>query len=76
VVTTGEIGAVPVFAALDEAERERLSRAAADITLAAGEYAVHQGEPSAHAAAREGLAGHDPAATTPGLAKGLLRHAD
>ena len=35
-VTADEIGAVPIFAALGAAERERLSRAAADITPRAG----------------------------------------
>jgi len=44
VVTAEEIGRVPVFKALHEAEEERLSRVAADITLVAGEYAVHEGE--------------------------------
>jgi thioredoxin reductase (NADPH) len=54
VVTTEEIGAVPLFAALDDAERERLSRAAADIRLAAGEYAVHEGGERALFAVLEG----------------------
>ena len=43
VVTTDEIAAVPLFAALDDAERERLSQVAADISLAAGEYAADEG---------------------------------
>ena len=42
-VTTEEIGGVSVFAALAPAERERLSRAAADISLVPGEYAVDEG---------------------------------
>jgi thioredoxin reductase (NADPH) len=42
-VTTEEVEAVPIFAALGLAERERLARAAADITLTAGEYAAHEG---------------------------------
>ena len=43
-VTTDEIAEVPLFSALAAADRERLSRTSADIRLAAGEYAVHEGE--------------------------------
>jgi thioredoxin reductase (NADPH) len=43
VVTPEEIAGFAVFAALDVTDRERLSRAAADITLAPGEFAVHEG---------------------------------
>jgi thioredoxin reductase (NADPH) len=43
VVTSEEIAAVPLFGGLEPAERERLARAAADITLAPGEYAAHEG---------------------------------
>jgi len=42
-VTAEEIGSIAIFAGLAEADRERLSRAAADITLAPGEYAAHEG---------------------------------
>ena len=42
-VTAEEIAAVPLFAALGEAEREQISRAAADITLSPGEYAAPDG---------------------------------
>ena len=42
-VTKEEIGQVPLFAALDAAQREQLSRLAADVSLVAGEYAAHQG---------------------------------
>ena len=42
-VTAEEIAAVSAFAALGAAERERLARAAADVTLAPGEYAAHEG---------------------------------
>ncbi len=42
-MTTEEIAGITVFAGLSEADRERLSRAAADITLAAGEYAAYEG---------------------------------
>jgi thioredoxin reductase (NADPH) len=42
-VTAEEIAGVTIFAALGPAERERLSRAAADISLSPGEYAVHEG---------------------------------
>ena len=43
-VTTDEIAEMPLFAALSAADRERLSRTSADISLAAGEYAVHEGD--------------------------------
>ena len=39
-VTTEEIGQVALFAALDQAQRQQLSRVAADISLVAGEYAA------------------------------------
>ncbi|HWM62788.1 MAG TPA: cyclic nucleotide-binding domain-containing protein [Solirubrobacterales bacterium] len=39
-----EIGEVAVFSALADDERERLSRAAADIALVPGEYAAHEGD--------------------------------
>jgi thioredoxin reductase (NADPH) len=42
-VTAEEIAGITVFAELSEADRERISRAAADITLAAGEYAAYEG---------------------------------
>ena len=42
-VTADEIGQVGLFAALDPAQRERLSLVAADISLLAGEYAAHEG---------------------------------
>src|SRR5262245_7429856 len=44
VVTAEEIAEVAIFAGLGSAVRERLSRAAADITLQPGEYAAHEGE--------------------------------
>jgi thioredoxin reductase (NADPH) len=43
-VTAEEIGRVAVFADLEPAERERLSRVVADITLAPGESAVNEGD--------------------------------
>jgi thioredoxin reductase (NADPH) len=43
-VTNDEIAEVPLFAVLSAHDRERLSRNSADIRLAAGEYAVHEGE--------------------------------
>jgi thioredoxin reductase (NADPH) len=43
VVTADEIGSIAIFAGLAEADRERLARAAADLTLAPGEYAAHEG---------------------------------
>ena len=45
---------VALFAALDAAERERLSRAAADISLVPGEYAAHEGDERALFAVLEG----------------------
>jgi len=42
VVTPEEILGITAFAALDAADRERLSRAAADISLVPGEYAAHE----------------------------------
>jgi len=54
VVTADEIGRVTVFAALDPAERERLCRAAADISLVPGEYAAHEGGERALFAVLEG----------------------
>jgi thioredoxin reductase (NADPH) len=42
-VTAEEIGSITIFAGLSDADRERLARAAADITLAPGEHAAHEG---------------------------------
>src|SRR5215207_2219385 len=53
-LTAVEIGRVTIFAALDAGARERLSRAAADISLAAGEYAAHEGDERALFAVLEG----------------------
>jgi thioredoxin reductase (NADPH) len=53
-VTADEIAAVSIFATLGAAERERLSRVAADIRLAPGEYAVHAGDGRALFAVLEG----------------------
>jgi thioredoxin reductase (NADPH) len=43
-VTPEEIGRVTVFADLELADRERLCRVAADISLSPGEFAVHEGD--------------------------------
>jgi thioredoxin reductase (NADPH) len=43
-LTTDEIRGLSVFANLDAAELDRLSRMSADIRLQPGEYAVHEGE--------------------------------
>jgi len=53
-VTPDEIAAISLFAALDAGDRERLSRTAADISLAAGEYAVNEGDERALFAVLEG----------------------
>ena len=42
-VTADEIAAVTIFASLGAAERDRLSRVAADISLLRGEYAADEG---------------------------------
>jgi thioredoxin reductase (NADPH) len=53
-VTTEEIARVNLFAGLDDAQRDQLSRAAADIRLAPGEYAAHEGGERALFALLEG----------------------
>jgi thioredoxin reductase (NADPH) len=53
-VTADEIGGVTVFAALAPDDRERLARAAADVSLVPGEYAAHQGAERALFAVLEG----------------------
>jgi thioredoxin reductase (NADPH) len=47
VVTVEEIAGIEVFAMLGLAEQERLARAAADVTLAAGEFAANEGDDEA-----------------------------
>ena len=42
--TTDEVRAVPMFSAVPTLELERLAKSAADIQLAAGEFAVHEGD--------------------------------
>jgi len=54
VVTPEEIAQVPLFEQLDAAQREQLSRVAADINLAAGEYAAPQGSEPALFAVLDG----------------------
>ena len=54
VVTTEEIGRIGLFTALDSAQREQLARAAADVSLVAGEYAAHEGGERALFALLEG----------------------
>jgi thioredoxin reductase (NADPH) len=46
-VTPDDLAGIDLFAALDEEDRERICRAAADIRLEPGEYAVHPGDPRA-----------------------------
>src|SRR3954451_24281795 len=53
-VTPEEIAVVEIFARLDASHRERICRAAADITLPAGEYAAHEGSERALFAVLEG----------------------
>jgi thioredoxin reductase (NADPH) len=54
VVTADDIAAITIFAGLDESERERLARAAADISLLPGEYAAPEGSERALYALLEG----------------------
>ena len=54
-VTPDEIAAIELFASLNEAEREQLSRVAADVRLVAGEFAAHEGAERALFAVLEGL---------------------
>jgi thioredoxin reductase (NADPH) len=54
VVTNDEIARIPLFAGLDEAQRAVVSRAAADISLVAGEYAADEGSERALFAVLEG----------------------
>ena len=53
-VTPDDIAGITIFAALAVAERERLARAAADISLLTGEYAAHEGSERALFAVLEG----------------------
>ena len=53
-LTPEEIGTVPLFAVLNEAQREQLSRVAADIRLVAGEDAAPEGSERALFAVLEG----------------------
>jgi thioredoxin reductase (NADPH) len=53
-VSAEEIGEVGAFAALDTAEREQLSRVAADIGLVPGEYAANEGDERAIFAVLDG----------------------
>jgi thioredoxin reductase (NADPH) len=54
VVTAEEIGRITVFAALAPVDRDRLSHAAADITLLPGEFAAQEGDEGALFALLEG----------------------
>jgi thioredoxin reductase (NADPH) len=54
VVTPDEIAGVALFAGLDRAQLEQLSRVAADVSLVAGEYAAHEGAERALFAVLEG----------------------
>jgi len=54
VVTPEEIARIELFAGLDQAQLEQLSRTAADVSLVAGEYAAHEGAERALFAVLEG----------------------
>src|SRR5690242_6350495 len=53
-VTAEEIAGIEVFAMLSSDEQERLARAAADVTLVAGEYAASEGDDRALFAVLDG----------------------
>src|SRR3954454_20016212 len=53
-VTAEEVASVGVFSSLDVGDRERLARAAADVTLLPGEFAAQEGEERALFALVEG----------------------
>ena len=53
-VTPEEIARIELFAGLDQAQLEQLSRTAADVSLVAGEYAAHEGAERALFAVLEG----------------------
>ena len=53
-VTPDEVQRVPYFAALSAESRERLALTSADVSLAAGEYAAHEGDGHALFALLEG----------------------
>jgi len=53
-VTAEEIEGIPTFAALGPAERERIARVAADISVLEGEYPVHAGDERALYAVLDG----------------------
>ena len=42
--TTDEVRAIPILSAIPTTDLERLAKSAADIQLAAGEWAVHEGD--------------------------------
>ena len=73
VVTPDEIGGVALFAALDAAQREQLSRVAADVSLAVGEYAADEGADRALFAVLEGRI--EPTRLVDGIERALgVRH--
>ena len=43
-ITSTDLAQVPLFAEVEEAERQRLARKAADIRLAPGEFLTREGE--------------------------------
>ena len=53
-VTPEEVGQIGVFSCLDTADRERVCRVAADISLSAGEFAANEGDERALFAVLEG----------------------
>src|SRR6476619_4533819 len=64
-VTPEEIAEIPIFADVEEGQRERLSLAAADIALRAGEYPANAGDERALFAVLDGLI--EPVQSTDGV---------
>ncbi|MEO7039354.1 MAG: cyclic nucleotide-binding domain-containing protein [Candidatus Elarobacter sp.] len=46
-ITVGDLKGIPLFAAVPQADLERLARVAADLHVAAGEFVVDEGDPRA-----------------------------
>src|SRR3954451_14614129 len=68
-MTAEDIARVQVFADLDLSKREQLAKAAADITLVAGEYAAQEGDERALFALLEGRI--EPTKIVDGIERGL-----
>jgi CRP-like cAMP-binding protein len=54
-ITAAELVQIPVFAGLDESERQRLAQKAADIRLEGGDWLIREGEDPRFFVVLEGL---------------------